>query len=40
MVTLLGFFFIVGNVILLEIFIPDFIGPVCIPPTLMHESSL
>ena len=29
MVTLLGFFFIVGNVILLEIVMPDLVGPVC-----------
>lgn len=28
MVTLLGFFFILGNVALIEIFIPDLIGPV------------
>lgn len=28
MVTLLGFFFILANVILLEIFIPDLVGPV------------
>lgn len=31
MVTLLGFFFIVANVILVEVFIPDLVGPVCIP---------
>ena len=30
MVTLLGFFFILGNVALLEIFVPDFVGPVCV----------
>ena len=28
MVTLLGFFFILGNVICLEIFMPDLVGPV------------
>jgi hypothetical protein len=28
LVTLLGFFFILGNVILLEIYIPDLVGPV------------
>lgn len=28
MVTLLGFFFILGNVALIEIFVPDLIGPV------------
>lgn len=28
MVTLLGFFFIVANVICLEIFVPDLVGPV------------
>lgn len=28
MVTLLGFFFILANVICLEIFIPDLVGPV------------
>lgn len=26
--TLLGFFFILGNVVLLEIYIPDLVGPV------------
>jgi hypothetical protein len=30
MVTLLGFLFIVGNVMLIELFMPDLIGPVCI----------
>ena len=29
MVTLLGFFFILANVALLEIFVPDLVGPVC-----------
>lgn len=29
MVTLVGFFFILGNVALLVIFMPDLIGPVC-----------
>ena len=28
MVTLIGFFFIIGNVALLEIYMPDLIGPV------------
>lgn len=28
MVTLIGFFFILGNVLLLEIFMPDMVGPV------------
>lgn len=28
MVTLLGFLFIVGNVMLIEMFMPDLIGPV------------
>lgn len=28
MVTLLGFFFIIGNVILLEVNVPDLVGPV------------
>lgn len=28
MVTLLGFLFIVGNVMLIEIYMPDLIGPV------------
>ena len=28
MVTLLGFFFILGNIVLLEIFMPDLVGPV------------
>lgn len=32
MVTLLGFFFILGNVGLLVIFMPDLIGPVRAPP--------
>lgn len=28
MVTLIGFMFILGNVLLLEIFVPDLVGPV------------
>lgn len=28
MVTLLGFFFIIGNVILIEVYMPDLVGPV------------
>jgi ethanolaminephosphotransferase len=28
LVTLLGFFFIIGNVGLLELYIPDLVGPV------------
>jgi ethanolaminephosphotransferase len=28
LVTLLGFFFILGNVVLLELYIPDLVGPV------------
>lgn len=28
MVTLIGFMFIVGNVFLIEIFVPDLVGPV------------
>lgn len=28
MVTLLGFFFIIGNVILIELYVPDLVGPV------------
>lgn len=28
MVTLIGFFFIIGNVALLELYIPDLVGPV------------
>lgn len=31
MVTLLGFFFILGNIALLGIFLPDLIGPVSSP---------
>jgi ethanolaminephosphotransferase len=27
LVTLLGFFFILGNVVLLEVYIPDLVGP-------------
>lgn len=28
MVTLIGFMFIVGNVFLIDIFVPDLVGPV------------
>lgn len=28
MVTLIGFFFVLGNLVLLEIFVPDLVGPV------------
>ena len=28
LVTLVGFFFIIGNVALLELYVPDFVGPV------------
>jgi ethanolaminephosphotransferase len=31
MVTLLGFMWIVGNVFLIEIFMPDLAGPVSVP---------
>lgn len=31
MITLLGFFFILSNVIALVIFMPDMVGPVCFP---------
>lgn len=30
MVTLIGFFFILGNVGLLVLFVPDLVGPVCL----------
>ncbi|GAA5231186.1 hypothetical protein GCM10025794_37080 [Massilia kyonggiensis] len=33
MVTLLGFLFIVGNVMLIEVLMPDLIGPVRIAQT-------
>jgi hypothetical protein len=33
LVTLLGFFFIIGNVVLLEVYIPDLVGPVSPPYT-------
>jgi ethanolaminephosphotransferase len=33
LVTLLGFFFIIGNVVLLEVYIPDLVGPVSPPHT-------
>jgi hypothetical protein len=29
LVTLIGFFFILGNVVLLEWYVPDLVGPVC-----------
>jgi hypothetical protein len=32
LVTLLGFFFILGNIILLEVYIPDLVGPVSSTP--------
>jgi hypothetical protein len=35
LVTLLGFFFILGNVALLEVYVPDLVGPVS-PP---HDTS-
>lgn len=31
MVTLIGFMFIVGNVFLIQIFVPDLVGPVRMP---------
>lgn len=31
LVTLLGFFFILGNVALLEVYVPDLVGPVSPP---------
>lgn len=31
MVTLIGFFFILANVGLLVLFVPDLVGPVCLP---------
>lgn len=31
LVTLLGFFFILGNIAILEIYVPDLVGPVSIP---------
>lgn len=34
LVTLLGFFFILGNVALLEVYVPDLVGPVS-PPSIM-----
>ncbi len=36
MVTLLGFFFILSNVALLELFIPDLKGPVGFPRLFEH----
>lgn len=32
LVTLLGFFFILGNVVLLELYVPDLVGPVSTAP--------
>jgi hypothetical protein len=29
LVTLLGFFFILGNIVVLEVYVPDLVGPVC-----------
>ncbi len=34
MVTLIGFFFIIANVALLAIYMPDLVGPVCFIPFL------
>lgn len=31
LVTLLGFFFILGNVALMVYYVPDMVGPVCLP---------
>lgn len=39
MVTLIGFFFILGNVGLLVLFVPDLIGPVSLPGTLVLSCS-
>jgi hypothetical protein len=36
MVTLLGFGFILTNVACLEVFMPDLIGPVCLPGELQQ----
>jgi len=33
MVTLIGFLFILVNIVLLVIFMPDLVGPVRLPPT-------
>ena len=47
MVTLIGFFFIVGNVILLELVMPDLVGPVsshdgtaetCVPACILRQA--
>jgi hypothetical protein len=38
LVTLIGFFFILGNVALLEIYVPDLVGPVS-PTTNVPEVS-
>lgn len=40
MVTLLGFFFILSNVICLEIFMPDLVGPVRTSLCARHEGIL
>lgn len=29
LVTLLGFFFILGNIVIMELYVPDLVGPVC-----------
>lgn len=40
MVTLLGFCFILVNVGLLVIYMPDLVGPVCFPPFVGLHSRL
>lgn len=41
LVTLLGFFFILGNVALLEVYVPDLVGPVSLLiVTLGRDSKL
>jgi ethanolaminephosphotransferase len=37
MITLLGFFCILSNVICLVIFMPDLVGPVCFPLLDQHR---
>lgn len=39
MVTLLGFMFIVGNVMLIEVYMPDLIGPVRHPCRVFPSSA-
>jgi ethanolaminephosphotransferase len=39
MVTLLGFMFIVGNVMLIEIFMPDLVGPVRTTSYTLHFNA-